>query len=730
MYRQLPPLALVSAVIFVCMLSPLLCPILSAQPPNSSSGSPHTGSERPAAAPEPIASVGGDEIVITAPRLDSEWGTLPYSALVVRGVGDDSIAMPRTLPDALGDLPQVMIQKTGPGQASPFVRGFTGFRTLILVDGIRLNSAVFRDGPNQYTTLVDPLALDSAQVIFGSSSVLYGSDAIGGTVSLHTVSPDYGVGEETLYDGRLRARLATADQSSVVRVEGSAATERVAVVVGAAYRDYDDLSGGRHQGTFENTSYEEVSADVKLRFSVNEEWELTVAHQQHKQLGVPRTHSTIFAQSWRGTTVGSDLRRDLDQGRALSYARLLWDPSSDRRLEITIYRAQLDEEEDRVRSNLRKRLQGFEDVTFGVNVDGELETPVGRLVAGVEHSHEDVDSHFREYDSSGAFLLVRPRGPVADESTYLTTAVYVEDRIEVADDVEVSIGGRYSWVHVDADDVDPDPTDADVISSINDDFSAFVGSARLVWAVQEEWSVFGGVAQAYRAPNLADLTRFDAARSGEAEVPVSGLDPEKFLTVEVGTRVESGRITLQLGYYYTWIDDLITRFPTGATNADGDAIVIKDNVGEGFVHGVEATGELLLNERWSLYGGFAWVEGKSDTFLSPGVTAEEPLSRLQPATGFAGVRLQAAPDVTIEADIRWAADADRLSARDAGDTQRIPVGGTPGYAVAGIRGSWQASDDLRLFLAIENLTDRDYRIHGSGVNEPGTNAVFGIDLRF
>ncbi|HOW98651.1 MAG TPA: TonB-dependent receptor plug domain-containing protein, partial [Kiritimatiellia bacterium] len=89
----------------------------------------------------------------------------------------------RTTPDLLKGLPSAMIQKTSTGQGSPFLRGFTGFRTLCLIEGIRLNNSVFRDGPNQYWNTVDPLSIARSEVVMGPGSVMYGSDAVGGTMN-------------------------------------------------------------------------------------------------------------------------------------------------------------------------------------------------------------------------------------------------------------------------------------------------------------------------------------------------------------------------------------------------------------------------------------------------------------------------------------------------------------------------------------------------------------------
>lgn len=89
----------------------------------------------------------------------------------------------------LRDVTGIMIQETAFGQGSPYIRGFTEFRNVFLVDGIRLNNSVFREGPNQYWNTVDPFSLERLGVVKGPGSVLYGSDAVGGTVNAISKSP-------------------------------------------------------------------------------------------------------------------------------------------------------------------------------------------------------------------------------------------------------------------------------------------------------------------------------------------------------------------------------------------------------------------------------------------------------------------------------------------------------------------------------------------------------------
>ncbi|MCX6853899.1 MAG: Plug domain-containing protein [Verrucomicrobia bacterium] len=130
------------------------------------------------------------EMVITATRGQTDLLKVPS---VVRTLTAEQLQerQVRTLPEALREIPGVNVQKTSNGQGSPFIRGFTGFRNLALIDGIRFNNSTFREGPNQYWNTIDSYAIDRIELVPGQGSVLYGSDAIGGTLNMFTKGSGY-----------------------------------------------------------------------------------------------------------------------------------------------------------------------------------------------------------------------------------------------------------------------------------------------------------------------------------------------------------------------------------------------------------------------------------------------------------------------------------------------------------------------------------------------------------
>ena len=673
------------------------------------------------------------EVVVTALRSETTLAEVPGTVHVV---DHDALRQdaPRTTPDALRGLPSVMVQKTAYGQGSPFLRGFTGFRTLMMVDGIRLNNSAFRDGPNQYWNTVDPWSVDRYEVAMGPASVLYGSDAVGGAVNALTLAPPAWTGAPT-YERTLAYRGATADESTQARAGVRArVTEKLGLAAGFTWKKFNDVRGGEDVGRQRHTGYDEQDFDVRADYAVNENTTLTLAHQQVEQDDAWRTHSTFYGIDWEGLKAGDDQIRSYDQKRALTYLRLAaadLDGFVDA-YRLTLSRQAQEEDLDRLRADSRRDETGFDVTTWGASLELQSESAFGRWVYGVDYARDEVDSYGRHVKADGTPGKTDVQGPVADDAAYDLVGAFVQDTVSLFDEaVELTPGIRYTWAQLDADRI-ADPVGGEATSRV-DDWDSVVGSLRASapLGARRRHAVFAGVSQGFRAPNLSDLTRLDAARSTEIETPVDHLDPERFVSAEAGARWQGDRLSAELAAYYTWIEDMIVRAPTGEV-IDGLDEVTKKNAGNGYVAGAELTLGYQVAEDWHVRLMGSWMEGEVDAYPTSDPSSErDSISRLMPLTGQAALRWQPVGEAFwLEAEVDAAEKATRLSADDERDTQRIPPGGTPGYAVLALRGGVTVLDALRLTLALENATDEDYRIHGSGVNEPGRNLVLEAEWTF
>lgn len=664
-----------------------------------------------------------EKVVVTATREEEPALDVPYGTAQVDAKEVERRSY-RSTPQVLRNTPGVMVQETSPGQGSPFLRGFTGFRTLFLIDGIRLNNSTFREGPNQYWATVDPLSVARFDVVMGPSSVLYGSDAIGGTVQAFTKTP-YGYGDGWTAAGLLLGRLASGEGSQTGRVEGSIGRDgATGLLAGFTGRNYGNIRAGDPMGEQPNTAYDEWAADAKLEHFLGENARLVLAYQQMEQNNVPRTHRTTVAKSFHGTTVGTELEHDFDQERMLLYAQLHAEELGGAIDEVhgSLSWHEQDETRDRLRTGDRRDRQGVDVGTLGTWLQLGSAVGAARLTYGVEYYHDDVSS----------FSTDNPvQGPVADDATYDLLGAYLQVALSAGERWEVILGGRLTWAAADADSVYDPVTDS--ATTLSDEWTALTGSVRVLYRIApDRWHLFGGVSQGFRAPNLSDLTRLDSARSNELEVPSPGLDPENYVAFEIGAKGQGRVFAVRISTYYTIIDDQIIRTPTGAVTPDGDLVVIKSNVGDGYVYGAELEGSWRFRPAWTLFGAITAMDGRVDTFAtSAPVVTRDDLSRVMPLTTQVGARWdQPSGRFWFEVYALMAAKADRLSPADEEDTQRIPPGGTPGYGVVNLLFGWHVSGRADLVLGIENLFDKSYRVHGSGSNMPGFNALVSFTVRF
>jgi len=671
-------------------------------------------------------------IVITATRDERIPILTPYFISVLNGNAIMTEKSSRTVPEALKTETGTMIQKTSHGQGSPYIRGFTGYRNLFMIDGIRLNNSVFRDGPNQYWNTVDHFSLHRLELARGPFSVLYGSDAVGGTVNAITRGVQ-DIRIDHRWDRRLYYRYSGAEHSSLVRAESiSKLTDRLTMTLGYSFKQMGDVEGGRDVGIQKKTGYDERDWDAKLEYWVGDNSYFVLSHQSVVMDDAWRTHKTIYGINWEGLTVEKELRHVYDQGRELTYLQYhQYDrPGVVKEIHTGVSRHLQTEDRDRLRSGDRHDLQGFDVQTLGAFFSLKSPTPIGNLIYGTEFYHDIIDSYALTLNPDGSVKSISVQGPVGDNASYDLLGIYLQDEIPIADRLNFIAGIRYEYAKADAKSVQ-NPETGEKISA-KGDWNDVVGNVRAIYYLNENKSLnaFAGASQGFRAPNMSDLTRFDIARTSEIETPSPNLKPENYISYEIGLKAELPRLSSQISYFYTDIDGMIVRTPTGRI-IDENFEVTKKNAGNGYIMGFEFYARYRVWRNLSAFGSMTWMEGKVDTYeTSDAVLSEDYIDRLMPTTGRLGLHWFYTDKLWLEGSCIVADKANRLSRQDKLDTSRIPPGGTPGYTVFDLRAGWRFTNSLAISLAIENITDADYRTHGSGINEPGRNFILSGDWTF
>jgi hemoglobin/transferrin/lactoferrin receptor protein len=672
-------------------------------------------------------------LIVTASRFEQPARDVPHSAQRIDSA-EIQQNQRRTLPETLQSTPGVLVQKTAHGHGSPFIRGFTGRQNLLLVDGVRINNSTFRSGPVQYWNTLDALAIDHIELIRSQGSVLYGSDAAGGTLNAFTKSSDFRARKfgESYTAGSASYEFRSSGQGSHVgRLETEAGVGgRFGVWLGISSKDFCDIEDSAI-GRMKGTGYPEEDLDFRMDYAVSPESTVTLAHQYVNQDAISRWHRTLNNPGWQHdghfAAPGLWTSNDYDQERSLSYLRYAGTQSDNtafiNRWSATLsYQTVADSEfQNRNPAEDSLRQSHIDLNTIGFDLTLESHAGPGTWVYGLDYYHDEVDSTgFRNNTAGTAF---KESLPVADDSNYDLFGVFTQYQWKAGERLEITPGLRYTSAKAslgrfyDAAGV--------MQKDQSENWDSLVGSLRGLYRIDDGWSLFGGLSQAFRAPNLDDLSGNLTAKSGSTALGSVGLDAEEFLTYEIGARRQSETTSLEAAVFYTDVKNVILPVPTGL----GASSLIATNASEGYIYGAELQGAWRFHPQWTLSGFAAWQDGRTESpaFLG-GPTLDKPMTRLLPLTGSLALRWTSASSLYwIEGRLLAASEEDRITDQDqAADNQRIPTGGTPGYWVASLRAGWQPRENLSLTCGVENLTDEDYRNHGSGQNESGLQGIFGI----
>ena len=186
-----------------------------------------------------------DEVVVSATRWRQSSGSVPAK---ISTISSEEVALqnPQTAADMLGISGKVYIQKSQQGGGSPMIRGFATNRLLYTIDGVRMNTAIFRGGNIQNVISLDAFAMESTEVLFGPGSVIYGSDAIGGVMSFQTLTPQLSTAEKSSISGNAVTRYSSANNEKTAHIDLNAGWNKWASVTSLSYSDYDHLRQGSH----------------------------------------------------------------------------------------------------------------------------------------------------------------------------------------------------------------------------------------------------------------------------------------------------------------------------------------------------------------------------------------------------------------------------------------------------------------------------------------------------
>jgi hemoglobin/transferrin/lactoferrin receptor protein len=656
-----------------------------------------------------------DAVQVTASRREEAVQDVPQ-AVTVLSKEELNKRSGQTNADLLRGEVGAFVQQTTPGQAVIIVRGLKGSEVLHVVDGFRLNNAFFRNAPNQYPALIDPLMTEQIEVVRGPSSVLYGSDAMGGVVQMLSSLPVYSDGPWDA-KGSVQTRFASADSSSISRAAISAASDRFYLQAGSTYQDVNRLRQGDSGAALPFTAYSARFADAKLGWLVSETQSLTVSAQYSRQPRTPRYDELVPGFGQTNPTSADFLFRPQERYFAQVQYRLDLATAAFDSLKLALGRQEIiDDRLNRDFGTLNQDTEQNSSLLNGLTL--QLDKAIGNhyLTYGAERYEDTVRaSRSRTNVQTGAISTRPSRYP--DRSTMDSTGVYFSDDWKVSDRLDLLGGLRYSQVKVAL----PPVINA---TGVKVDVSKTTGHFGFNFAINDAFNFVGNYGRGFRAPNVFDLGTFGSRPGNRFNIPNPDLQPETVDSIDLGIKVSADAWQGEFIVYQSRYDDKITPIETGARTATNQIVVQNRNATRLDLYGIEAGVRYANEGPWSAYATATLTRGTEKLGA-----LEYDADRIPPLFGKLGVDYRFNDAWTFSGYSFYASRQDRLSPRDLTDP-RINPNGTAGYGTLNLAASWQLSPELDVRLSAENLADKRYREHGTGLDEAGRSFGVAVDWRF
>ncbi|MDH3768515.1 MAG: TonB-dependent receptor, partial [Gammaproteobacteria bacterium] len=387
-----------------------------------------------------------EEVQVTAGRTEQSTSDVSAGVSVVNSQ-DIQRQAPAVAADLLRGVTGAFVQQTTPGQGTPIIRGLKGSEVLHLVDGMRLNNALFRNAPNQYLALIDARMLSRLEVVRGPSPTLYGADAMGGVVQLVSQIPEVGV--TRAFAGRLVLDYGSADEAALAHLNLSQSGAALGYAVAATYQDVGDREAGDNTELTDSAfTSRAVRGVVRVLPREDQEWLFDV--QYLRQPGTPRHDELVagFGQVEPASAVFSFEPND----RIFAHTRYQWRNVNQYIDDLELhagYQLIRDDRRTRDSASTSLRTERNKSELFGLTVQlRSVASAVNHLTYGLEAYFDEVSSSRIATDTvTGDSMTVLSRFP--DGSTMDSLALYLHDQISAGRRLTLDAGARYTYVDVD-----------------------------------------------------------------------------------------------------------------------------------------------------------------------------------------------------------------------------------------------------------------------------------------
>ena len=700
-----------------------------------------------------------EEVVVSVNKWEQKLNEVPNK--ITKITKTDIIRNnPQTAADLLNQSGTVFIQKSQLGGGSPMIRGFATNRILLVIDGVRMNNAIYRSGNLQNIISIDALSTQTAEVIFGPGSLIYGSDAIGGVMDFHTLNAGFSHDKKMMLRGSAIARYSTANKERTFHADVNLGWKKWSLLSSISYSKFDDLKMGENGGqdnylrpeyvkringidsivTNSNpriqrfSGYDQINFLQKIRFKPTENIDLQYSFTYAGTGDAPRYDRLI------------QYRNGKLRFAEWNYGPMLWRIHNLQMLHskktatyndarLTVAYQNYDESRiDRTRASTTRNIQAEKVNAVSINLDADKKLGKGELFYGFEYVYNKVGS-FGSKTNINTYTVTPAVSRYPDGSTWSTSGIYGSYKINPVPKVTLNGGLRYSYNTLNA------SFDTTFIkfpyqkAALKD--GAFTGNLGLVYRPATTWQFNANASTGYRMPNVDDIGKLFESSPGNITVPNPGLKSEYAWNFEVGIiKNIHKKIRLELNGFHSILNDAIIRRPSTFNGQDSiifdgvkSRVEALQNVAKSTVWGLQVSAEYYFFRDLSIQTHANWIKGKETDDTK---NEQVALRHAPPFYGSTLLKYQH-NKLFLEAGVVYNSEIknedlapSEQSKTDIYAKDELGRPFSPGWYCLNLKASYQLTKNLLITTGWENISNRRYRPYSSGIVAAGSNFILGL----
>ena len=709
-----------------------------------------------------------DEVVISASKFSQKFREVPKKVTQINRATIE-FTNPMTSADLLERGGYVFIQKSQLGGGSPMIRGHSTNRLVLSVDGVRLNNAIFRGGNIHNVISISPLNIQNTEVIMGSASVLYGSDAIGGVMNFYTKKAKLSNELSPNIKANINTRYSSASNEQMYHVDLNYGLEKIAFLSSFSKSDFGDLTMGIHgpadylrpnyvgqssngsdilitnssPRVQRNSAYNQTNFMQKVFYKPNENLNIDFGFHFSKTGNIPRYDRLIRNNENEGLYYAEWYYGP--QEWLLINSQLTFSPSKTKfydELKFGSSFQKFSESRNSRKFNnnyLNSRQENLN--IFSINLDFFKKISENtNITYGLELIENNVGSFAKRIDINDLTETpISTRYP--DDSSLNSLGLYVNYKTRIIEDVFFQSGLRYSSTELKADLSQNNIYYDFIYENITLENRAFVGGIGLSWVrnIYNNWKF--NINTAFRSPNIDDLAKVFDSEPGNVVVPNPDLKPERSFGAEFGGYFRTkNNIELDFSSYVTYLYDSFVRDDFTLSNGvseiiyDGELSQIQalQNSSKSFIYGVEFGINMLLNKNFRIKSQHNLIAGYELNQLPSGM----PVRHIPPNYGNFHLIYEKG-DLTIDSYLNYNSE---ISFSNLAESERakpymyaLDENGnpySPSWMTLNIRSKYSFSQTFNINFTVENIANKLYRPYSSGISAPGLNFIFSLNYAY